>query len=265
MLTRPLAVLLTVVLVTAPAYPCTVFLIAKGGRVLAGNNEDAPDPDSKIWFVTEPDDEHHGRVYFGFGNGFPQGGMNEKGLFFDGLLLGGEKDPAPADKPVFDGNLIDEAMKTCANVDEVVELFAKWDFGYSYAQFMFGDSGGKSVVIERDAVHRKEKDHQVVTNFRLSRQSPQESGCRRYAAATDVLAGTSDVTVDAARAALQAAQQRITVYSNVYDLVNGNVYLWLNHDFDTVAEFNLWDELEKGDRRMDLPDFFAGLVRSTTE
>ncbi len=255
---RPTAVLLAALLLgSTPAFPCTVFLIARGGTVLAGNNEDAPDPDSKIWFVTEPDDEHHGRVYFGFDNWFPQGGMNEKGLFFDGLLLGGEKDPPPADKPVFEGNLIDEAMRTCANVDEVLALLKKWDFGYSYAQFMFGETRGHSIVVERDAVHRKENDYQVVTNFRLSRQSPEESGCRRYAAATDALAGASSVTIDAARAALEASQQRITVYSNVYDLVRGNVYIWLNHDFDTVVEFNLRQELAKGDRRIDLPRFFA--------
>ena len=70
-----------------------------------------------------------------------------------------------------------------------------------------------------------------------------------------------EVTIDVARAALDASKQRITFYSNVYDLVRRDVYLWLNHDFDTVVQFNLAEELEKGSHRHDLPEFFADLVK----
>ena len=181
---RSIAAILSVLaLGAAPALPCTVFLIARDGIVLAGNNEDWTDPDTKIWFVAEKSEENYGRVYFGFGNWFPQGGMNEEGLFFDGLALNG-RDVKPEDKPVFEGNLIDEAMKTCADIDQVIALFEKWDYGQSRAQFLFGDAKGRSVVIERGVMHRKSGDFQVSTNFRLSRQTPKESGCRRYAAAT---------------------------------------------------------------------------------
>ena len=255
------ALLITTVIGAAPARPCTVFLIARDGRVLAGNNEDWTDPNTKIWFVTKEDDAHHGRVYFGFGNWFPQGGMNEEGLFFDGLALNGAQDPKPEGKPTFEGNLIDEAMKTCADVGEVVALFERWDFGFGNAQLMFGDAGGRSVVIERGVIHEKRGEFQVSTNFRLSRQTPEESGCRRYAAATDSLEAARGATIDAARAALEASHQRITVYSNVCDLVNLDVYLWLNHDFETVVEFNLLEELAKGDERYSLPEFFAARSR----
>ena len=95
------------------------------------------------------------------------------------------------------------------------------------------------------------------TNFRLTRQTPKESGCRRYAAATDRLAKCEGATVEGARRALMASQQSITVYSNVCDLVSGEVYLWLNHDFDEVVQFNLAEKLEKGSRKHDLPQFFA--------
>jgi len=244
----------------APALPCTVFLIARDGVVLAGNNEDWTDPDTKIWFEVAEKEEHHGRVYFGFGNWFPQGGMNAAGLFFDGLALNGKQDPKPEGKSTFEGNLIAEAMKTCADVDEVMALFEKWDFGFGNAQLMFGDAKGRSVVIERGVMHAKSGDFQVSTNFRLSRQTPKESGCRRYAAASKTLAGAEEATIDAARKALEASHQSITVYSNVYDLVQRDVYLWLNHDFDSVVQFNLDDELAKGSRRMDLPAFFEELA-----
>lgn len=255
---RPLAwLLLAILLGAAPALPCTVFLIARDGRVLAGNNEDWTDPATKVWFVAEEAKEHYGRVYFGFGNWFPQGGMNVRGLFFDGLALGGEQDPQPAGKPVFAGNLIDEAMRTCADVDEVIALFELWDMGFGNAQLMFGDARGQSVVLERGALQRKQGDFQVSTNFRRSRQTPGQARCRRYKAASEELDAVEDLTVEAVRAALEASQQKITLYSNVYDLVAGDVYVWLDHEFDSVVKFNLLEELEHGSARHDLPEFFA--------
>jgi len=251
------ALLIVGALAAGPALSCTVFLVARDGRVLAGNNEDWTDPDTKIWFVVEEGETRYGRVYFGFGNWFPQGGMNEKGLFFDGLALGGKQDAKPESRRKFAGNLIDEAMRTCATVDEVVALFEKWDFGAGNAQLMFGDATGDSVVAERTTFHRKEGDFQVSTNFRLSRQTPEESGCHRYAAAARTLSESEEATLDVARDALRASQQRITVYSNVYDLATGDVYLWLNHDFEKVVRFNLLEELEKGSRKHELPAFFA--------
>jgi hypothetical protein len=258
---RSFALLLVLLaLGAAPALPCTVFLIARDGVVLAGNNEDWTDPDTKVWFVVAENEKQYGRVYFGFGNWFPQGGMNEAGLFFDGLALNGKEDPQPAGKRKFRGYLADKAMKTCADVDEVIALFEKWDLGFGNAQLMFGDAQGQSVVIERGVMHAKSGEFQVSTNFRLSRKTPEESGCRRYAAASKTLAEAKEATIDTARVALERSHQSITLYSNVYDLVNRDVYLWLNHDFDTVVQFNLDDELAQGDRRMDLPAFFDELA-----
>lgn len=64
-------------------------------------------------------------------------------------------------------------------------------------------------------------------------------------------------TVTAARDALRAAQQQITVDSNVHGLVSGDVHLWRNHDFETSIRFELHEELARGARRAKLPEFFA--------
>jgi len=61
---------------------CTIFMGSSGGKVFVGNNEDFIDPNTYVWFLT-PSPDKLGRVYFGYGHELPQGGMNEKGLFFD--------------------------------------------------------------------------------------------------------------------------------------------------------------------------------------
>jgi hypothetical protein len=64
-----------------PIYSCTIFMASKGGKTLVGNNEDFIDPESYVWFLPSENGKY-GRVYFGFGIGLPQGGMNDQGLFW---------------------------------------------------------------------------------------------------------------------------------------------------------------------------------------
>ena len=69
-------------IVNHPVVACTIVAISKDNKVLVGNNEDWSDPDSKVWFQSLEKDKY-GCVYFGFKNGWTQGGMNEKSLVFD--------------------------------------------------------------------------------------------------------------------------------------------------------------------------------------
>jgi hypothetical protein len=57
-------------------------MMTDGQRVLVGNNEDSKIPYTRVWFVPAEKDQF-GRVYFGYDNWIPQGGMNDQGLFFD--------------------------------------------------------------------------------------------------------------------------------------------------------------------------------------
>ena len=56
---------------------CSFFVIHDGTRVLAGNNEDNWNPNIWVWYVPA-ETTKHGCVYFGYGNRFPQGGMNDQ-------------------------------------------------------------------------------------------------------------------------------------------------------------------------------------------
>ena len=66
----------------SPTLACTAFMMSDGENVLVCNNEDYKIPYTRVWFVPAEKGQY-GRVYFGYDNWSPQGGMNDQGLFFD--------------------------------------------------------------------------------------------------------------------------------------------------------------------------------------
>jgi hypothetical protein len=254
---RPLY--LTLVLVLAqPASACTVFCVSDGTRVFAGNNEDWMDPATRMWFVPA-EGKKRGRIYFGFANGFPQGGMNDAGLFFDGLALGREEVPS-SELPSFDGNLTDRAMAECETVKEVLALFGKYERGFlAQAQLLFADRNGDAAVIEGNAVVRKEGRFLASTNFRASKTSGGSAACDRHRIASRLLAADGEATLDLCRRVLAATHQEgpgSTLYSNVYDLKKGLVYIYHFHDFENVVVIDLGAELRKGAHGVELSSLF---------
>ena len=250
---------LLAIFVTA-ATPCTGLLLARAGRVLAGNNEDFWNPDTRMWFVPAEEPDRHGRVYFGFGNHFPQGGMNEAGLFFDGFATEALPITTMEGREFFAGNLIDEALSRCATVDELLELLSRYDLSFlEKAMLMFADRNGDSVILEGDDLVRKQGDFQISTNFYQSRSEPEEAGCKRYAAAQRVLTRDESASVELVREALAAAHIEVgspTQYSNIYDLEAGLVYLYHFHDFQEVLVIDLAEELKKGKHSLRIPELF---------
>src|SRR5688572_8392247 len=131
--------ILPAVLLAPPSFACLVFCVSDGEQVLAGNNEDYFVPDTRMWFVPAEAGKH-GRVYFGYVDGFPQGGLNDAGLFFDGLALDPQPVTGSPDLPAPPGNLADIAMAECERVEQVIELFELHDRRmFSRAQLFFAD------------------------------------------------------------------------------------------------------------------------------
>jgi hypothetical protein len=104
------------ILTSQRALACTGLVVQDGERVLVGNNEDWFNPRTKIWFI-QPVGDRYGSVFFGFDNYWPQGGMNQKGLFFDGFALKPKAVDEPEAKPRFKGNLTRIAWRWQGNVN----------------------------------------------------------------------------------------------------------------------------------------------------
>jgi hypothetical protein len=246
-----------------PGQGCTVFYAASGGLALAGNNEDSYNPFTRVWFIPAAEGRH-GRVYFGYDDGLPQGGMNDQGLFFDGLSIPPEASVVSAQKPDFPNGtlgMIDEAISVYSTVDEVVAFYERYSRpGMEAGELFFGDRTGNSAVIEGDAVIRKRGSYQVATNFRLSEFPAPPYPCSRANLVDERLKqAAGGYSVELFRQLLDDVHQEKnaqTLYSQVYDLTNGVIYFYNFHDFRHVVVWNLADELAKGPRMMTTASLF---------
>ncbi|MBT4483354.1 MAG: DUF3471 domain-containing protein [Candidatus Latescibacteria bacterium] len=257
-----LSVLLYLVMISQ-ASACTIFTASKGGKTLAGNNEDFPLPGTNVWFIPASEGKF-GRVYFGIGASLPQGGMNEKGLFSDCAALPPKMDAEDSRKERFDGNLIEKALEECSTVNEALVLFDRYNLTHMYKsvfnfQIMLADKTGDSAIIEGDTVIRKSGDYQIATNFRHSLDVENPYSIERYTKVENMLNGSDELSVVLFRSILDGAHQShgsMTQYSNIYDLQTGDIYLYHFHDFETVVKFNLHEELKKDGHSHEILEFF---------
>jgi len=237
--------LLVVALSVGLLEPCTIFTATNGGRILVGNNEDWEDYPTRVWFLTESDGVH-GRVLFGFINGWAQGGMNDLGLFFDwvaGYTTGWARSP---DLPDYFDNISEKILEEAATVDEALAICAAFNSeAFSSARMMLVDRGGNSAIVGFDdgqlRVWRSDEDQQTI-------------GVRAETAERMLLA-ENDVSVDRFADILSACRLEgrfQTRYSNVYDLKKGVVYVFDGGGSEHMVELDLRAELEKGSHFYDL-------------
>jgi len=254
-------VVLQIVLIGTPLFACTVFYAAQGDMVLAGNNEDWMNPLTKVWF--EPAEKgEYGRVFFGFDNFYTQGGMNEKGLFFDVTAANLVEVPVNSKKPIYKGNLIREKiMPECATVKEAIRLFKQYQAPHKWkAMYIIGDSTGDSAIIGPYGVIHKKGNYQVATNFYQTKVKSGKISCERYKLAMDMLGKCTNISIDYFRQILAATHTEgdyiNTLYSNIYDLKNRMIYLYHFHNFQNEVVIDFKEEIKKGRHSYDLPSLF---------
>ncbi|MGD2071554.1 MAG: alpha/beta fold hydrolase, partial [Gemmatimonadota bacterium] len=242
---------------------CTVLHVSGDGWALGGNNEDWEDPATRFWIVPRG----HGRygwIKFGFAGGFPQGGMNERGLFWDATGVPYLAMPrSEAEKTRYHGPLMEKVMSEASSVAEARAIFDAYFCEDQYrAQYLVGDAGGASMIVEGDSILPKEGRYQVATNFYHSRPDLGGYPCGRYETARALLDSAGAVTPFLVGRVLEATHQEgryPTQYSTIYDLGGRVAYLFLRHDFDEYLEIRLDEELRKGAASYDLAPLFSGV------
>jgi len=260
-----------VIILTNPLiYACTAFMMTDGENVLVGNNEDSKIPYTRVWFIPA-ENGRFGRVYFGYDNWSPQGGMNDQGLFFDYFSVKKLDIKQPKEKPQFPGPPTDTMMAKCATVEDVLEMFSKYYFKWNPKIQMFVvDKNGDSAIIEGESVVRNCDAYQVVTNFRPSKIPEDQRPCQwpawscsRYKKAEKMLLDFGKPAVSNFRDILKATHRGsfnvigTTQYSNIYDLTNRLVYVYYLHDFENEIILDLSEELKKGRHYFELPSLFG--------
>ena len=250
------------VIISASAFTCSMFTKTIGGKTLVGNNEDWKDPEPVVWFQPG-EDSRYDCMYVGFDDFFPQGGINEAGLCFDGFATAPNPIKKSLKKPVYEGWLNTLVMETCSRIDEVIAVFDKYNLqSFEMAMLMFVDSTGDAVIIEGDEYIRKQGDFQIVTNFYQSLvKDGEDTGCVRY---NNLLAQLPEmeVTVDnfaLALASVHSEGKYPTQYSNIFDPNKLEMYLYHFHDYTNFVTFDLRSEMEKGFHVIEMSEIFPEL------
>jgi len=268
-------VFIVVLLNNETIFPCTMITAANDTIVLAGNNEDYSDPDTYVWFTRKSEFRKYGCIFFGYSNMRPQGGMNEAGLCFDAFATA----PNPVSVlyedelllfPYTDDNPHDMVMRSCSTVSEVIILMKQYNLSFmKNYQLMFVDKYGDSAIIEGDKVVWKNDYYQVCTNFYHTNPSLGGYPCWRYNTAVELFEGHSDsISVPFFRDILSATHQEgqyPTLYTNIYDLQNGMVYLYYNHFYDEVIKIDLQEGLSRGNHKYNIPPLYSDLIIKAPE
>jgi hypothetical protein len=268
---------------------CTIFTIAIGEKVLYGNNEDYLPRELFHWFIPSQEisleggesKTIYGGIFVGFLNEektkrFPQGGMNEYGLMYDANAL-----PAialkenPNGSSVYTDYFLLSILWECKDVEEVIAWYKKhkWDLPIG-GQIHYGDAKGNAVVISVNpktnklAFTMKKSNFIVSTNFNLCDKSNfYVYPCKRYDTAMQMLSeikNEEDLTIQACADVLYSVREDSkakTLYSNIYDPVNLDIYFNYGDKYQKQRKVSLLDVL-KDESSFDKEESFLGIKGS---
>jgi len=260
-------IILAIIITTASFFfkssGCTIFYITDGNQAFGANNEDWKDPSTKMWFYPSTGGKH-AWVKFGFNNGWPQGGMNEHGLFWDGTACANRDMPyTVANKELFNGALMKKVMEECANIDDALEVCNQYYCQDQFnAQYLIGDAFANSIIIEGDSILINNGGYQVLTNFYQTMPDLGGHPCWRFETATSMLSDCDDITPRFIGSVLDATHQEgnyPTQYSNIYDLKNGIIYLFFFHNYEEFVKIDLKKELGSDQQSYPIPYIFSGI------
>jgi hypothetical protein len=242
-----------------------MFKLTKYGKTMVGNNEDAWRLDSRIWFEAGASGKW-GAVYVGHSDNFPQGGMNEAGLVFDGFTVHDNLHAASPGKPQMgpQETIIRRIMQECTTVEEVRRIVNTYDNSdHPQAMWLFVDKSGKYLVVEKDTTIIGNDPTYVLANFCPSvTPAPDQLGLGRYDRGRKFLSNEYDTSLAFCIATVDTmheCRKRLgdgTTYSTIYDTREGKITLAFYHDYAHTVTFNLKEELLKGDHAMHMTKLF---------
>jgi hypothetical protein len=262
---------------------CLNFKIKNDDGVFFGNNEDhafTQISDTFITFVPNGSKWYdgtklkYGAVIVGYANksgvSWFQGGMNEKGLAFDSTSVPYTQPNLHNEREPY---LVPEIFQ-CETISEVIEYKSNHSVYQQEGsiQSMYLDKTGESVIFNIGLegefnFFRNNDTFQLASNFYYNdplRGNPNSDAIRRYNAAEEKLKDidvNDTISIESIINVLDAAHFEgpliNTLYSNIFDVKNGDIYLDYFHQFEEVVILNLEEELAKGWHAYRISDLFT--------
>ncbi|KIO76121.1 hypothetical protein TH53_16725 [Pedobacter lusitanus] len=243
-----LSVIIALTIVGQVANACTVISCALKGEVFAAANEDDYMGFARMWLSPRTADRY-GSICFGLPDLQAQAAMNEYGLFYDFTAQNIDASKYNL-KNIYKGDLFFEILGKCKTVPEVLKMLEKYDYSDN-SQVLIADALGNSVIINVGTKVVKTASYQINTNFNIAALKTGKYSCRRYDISEEALKDAKTLSVPFLRDILSHTRQEgklSTIYSNIYDLKRGIVYIYNFHDFNKPYVIDLKKELARGYR-----------------
>lgn len=254
------------VIIPSPIFSCTIFsAMDKHGRMWAGNNEDF------YWFdfstqirIVPKTDSTLSFIYFNYNNlDFPQGGVNEAGLFYDANMVEASDIEDGNRKTNFPGEtteLMLNMLRHCRSVPEVMILFDKYYVPeLRTGQIHLADKEGNMGIITIDSSWLTSGHYQISTNYNLSHHDDDYKKCWRYPIAYSMLSA-ADPTLELMTGICDSTSQHkgaSTIYSNVHNLTSGEMWFYYGWDYQNPYKTTFEEMITLGDTTIMMRELFA--------
>jgi len=267
--------LLLVLLFTFALMPhslaCSGYKITVGTKTILGSNEDAWRVTPHIWFEKSRRYGHYGAAFTGSrfdgANGYaPQSGMNEMGLAFERLASYHPLQERFANrKPISNPTkYLKDILHSCQTAEEVKAYIAHYDHSYFIEDvFIYVDKAGNYLIVEPYTLTLGHDPKYVISNFCPSITTAEKANkLDRYRNGVAFLKNGIDTTLAFCTALsdkMHVCRKKIgdgTLLTSLWDLKNGTVNLYFYHDYKTTVQFNLSEELKKGDHSIAIATLF---------
>ncbi len=271
-ITRFVLTILIILIYCSGLSACTIFNISKKGKVFVGNNEDWRNKNSYVKFIPASKSKF-GRIYFGFGENctYVFGGINDKGLFYDIASLPKRDDIVfDPQKITVDNEIYEKMLETCSNIEEAIALLKCYNIsGLKRHHIMIVDKTGNSAIVEWGvdslSIVRKTKDYQIMTNFNITLSDLDDKYTNeRFKKVENQIKNSDNISVNDVRIILESVKNSgkmyPTVYSNIYDLVNNEIYLYNYHNFEEYYKIDINKGLDENGQSFHIPSIFSNLT-----
>ena len=250
-----------------------MYKITVDGKTMVGCNHDTWLTTPKIWFENAKQQNEYGTVFTGSrevspNRTTPQSGMNTLGLVFSRLTsyYPVQKNPFPNRLKIGDeADYLSEILHKCATVKEVKKHIEQYDHSFFLNDvFIYIDSLGDYLIVEPYKLLEGNNPNYVLANFCPSiTDSKQARKLERYRNGEDFLK-TNKATASLDFCTILSDTMSVcrsrngdgTLITSIFDTKEQNASIYFYHNFDTLVQYNLIDELSKGDHTFDLTEIF---------
>ncbi|AWM12699.1 hypothetical protein DI487_01645 [Flavobacterium sediminis] len=250
-----------------------MYKITKNGKTIVGCNEDAWRTTPRIWFEIGTINSPYGAAFTGSRhdgqNGYaPQSGMNEYGLVFSRLASyhpkienSALKSKSKIKNPTF---YLKDILHTCKTIAEVKEYIEKYDQSFFIDDvFIYIDKSGDYIVVEPYKIIEGNNPTYVLSNFCPSITS-EENATRlaRYKNGVLFLKDKYETDLEFCKNVsdtMHVCRDKIgdgTLLTSIWDNANGTINLYFYHNYNTTIQFNIKEELAKGNHILKIDTLF---------